>query len=219
MRRFSVALLLAALLLTQTGCAGSVESWIVRTRDNQGDRALRNGNLREAALAYGLALEVDPGDPHARTGAVSVQLALAETAYRNGKLEDAFDALAVAAKIDPKNPNVADLREQLDQARLKREIVLSNYPTYKETGRQLIRAYEALRVLDQAIVQSLRRFGYTFDTSDIAKAIERSYELASEVSKNTTRLGQFRQAVESGVSAEGQRDGSLAAPASLLPLP
>lgn len=216
--RFFAALVLTSVVLAQTGCAGAVESWIVRTRDNQGDRALQQGNLKEAALAYRLALEVNPADEHARTGAVSVRLALAELAYRNGKLDDAFSELAVAAKIDPTNPNVIDLREQLNQARLKREIVLSNYPTYKATGQELIRSYVQLKATDQDIVNGLKRFGYTYDTTDLAKAIEGSYQLAAEVSRNTSRLVAFRQAVESGYGAQTPGAG-LAAPPSLLPLP
>jgi tetratricopeptide (TPR) repeat protein len=217
-RRVFAALLLGCVVLAQTGCAGAVESWIVRTRDNQGDRALRQGNLKEAALAYRLALEVNPQDPHARTGSVSVRLALAEIAYRNGKLEDALSELAVAEKIDPKNPNVVDLREQLSEARLKREIVLSNYPTYKATGQELIRAYAQLKAADQEIINGLKRFGYSYDTTDLSKAIEGSYELAGELSRNTARLAAFRQAVESGYGAQTP-NVTLGAPASLLPLP
>ena len=78
MRRFLGAFVLAALVLSQAGCARGVESWVVRTRNNQGDRALNAGNLNEAALAYRLALQVSPLDEHARTGLVSVQLNLAD---------------------------------------------------------------------------------------------------------------------------------------------
>ena len=71
MVRVARAVLLAVLLVAQTGCARGVESWIVRTRDNQGDRALRNGNIQEAALAYRLALQVNPLDRHTRAAAPS----------------------------------------------------------------------------------------------------------------------------------------------------
>jgi tetratricopeptide (TPR) repeat protein len=192
---------------------------LLRTRDAQGDRALRQGNLKEAALAYRLALEVNPADPHARSGAVSVRLALAEIAYRNGKLDDAISELSIAAKIDPQNPDVKDLREQLAEARLKREIVLSNYPTYKATGDEIIRAYVQLRATDQEIVNSLKRFGYTYDTTNLTKAIETSYRLAAEVTRNAARLVAFRQAVESGSSTAGTQSETLAPPSSLLPLP
>ncbi|MBV8152100.1 MAG: hypothetical protein JO101_02005 [Candidatus Eremiobacteraeota bacterium] len=81
-----------------------------------------------------------------------------------------------------------------------------------------MRSYEQLRTLDQQIVLSLRRFGYTYDSGALSKAIAQSDELASELSKNTQRLAQFRQLVESGASAETPAQ-SLASPSSLLPLP
>jgi tetratricopeptide (TPR) repeat protein len=212
---FTLVAVLAA--VTMTGCAGTVESWIVRTRDHQGDRALAAGNLKDASLAYRLALDVDPHDAHARAGAVSVQLSLAEDAYRNGKLEEAINYLSGALKVAPKDPSVVDLQQQLSQARLKREIVISNYPAYKAAGLDLIRSYVQLRALTDSVAASLRRFQYSYDTVDITKAIENSYELGADVTRNTARLTRFRQIVETG-TGEAQAD-RLAQPSSLLPLP
>ncbi|MGH7661895.1 MAG: hypothetical protein ACRENA_13395 [Vulcanimicrobiaceae bacterium] len=215
-RKIVVAALLALSLLSTTGCAGPVESWIVRTRDSQGDRALISHNLKDAALAYRLALDVDPRDPHARAGAVSVQLELAEQSYRSGRLADALDALAVAEKIDPKDPSVIDLRQQLSEARLKREIVISNYPSYRTAGQDIIRSYTQLNTLNTSIVNSLKRFQYSYDTVDLSRAIDMSYELNQDVKRNLTRLERFRQIVETGTGTGNER---LAAPSSLLPLP
>jgi tetratricopeptide (TPR) repeat protein len=218
MRR-TLLLLLCAIVASAVlpGCAGSVEAWIVRTRDHQGDRALEAKNLKDAALAYRLALAVNPNDPHARQGAVSVQLTLAEEAYRTGKLEDAINYLSLAEKISPTNPAVVDMRQTLSEARLKREIVVSNYPAYKAAGQDLIRSYTGLKTLNASILSSLKRFEYSYDTVDISRAIENSYELASEVARNTARLTRFRQVVETGT---GESESShLASPSSLLPLP
>ncbi|MGH7714412.1 MAG: hypothetical protein ACREML_00300 [Vulcanimicrobiaceae bacterium] len=214
-RMAAFTLLLAALSLT--GCAGSVESWIVRTRDHQGDRALAARNLKDAALAYRLALNINPQDSHARSGAVSVQLTLAEDAYRTGKLQEAINYLSLAEKISPSNPGVIDLRQQLSQARLKREIVISNYPAFKAAGQDLIRSYTGLKTLNASILAGLKRFQYSYDTIDITRAIENSYELANEVARNTARLTRFRQAVETG-TGETETE-PLNAPSSLLPLP
>ena len=203
--------------LALSGCAGAVESWIVRTRDHQGDRALAAGNIKDAALAYRLALQIDPNDAHARSGAISVQLELAEEAYRTGKLEEAINQLSVALKIAPKDPSVIDLQQQLSEARLKREIVISNFPAYQAAGQDLIRSYVQLRTLNEAIVTSLKRFQYSYDTVDITKAIENSSELTADMTRNTARLVRFRQVVETGT---GQSEAEhLAAPSSLLPLP
>ena len=74
LRKLVLAFLPLVATVVLSGCAGPIESWIVRTRDNQGDRALAAGNIKDAALAYRLALDVDPSDAHARSGAISVQL-------------------------------------------------------------------------------------------------------------------------------------------------
>ena len=212
-----MALLPLIAVIALSGCAGSIESWIVRTRDHQGDRALAGGNIKDAALAYRLALDIDPNDAHARAGAISVQLQLAEEAYRNGKLEEAINQMSIALKIAPKDPSVLDLQQQLSEARLKREIVISNYPTYKAAGQDLVRSYVQLRTLIDAVVVSLKRFQYSYDTVDITKAIENSTELTTDMTRNTARLVRFRQVVETGT---GQSEAvHLAAPSSLLPLP
>lgn len=214
--RILVAAIFAAFALNLTGCAGTVESWIVRTRDNQGDRALESHNLRDAALAYRLALDVNPKDPHARAGAVNVQLELAAQSYRSGRLPDALAELSIAEKIDPNNPSVVDLRQQLSEARLKREIVISNYPSYKAAGGDIIRSYTQLNALNGSIVASLRRFQYSYDTVDLGRAIDTSYELGIEVRRNLARLQRFRQVVETGT---GEANEQLTPPSSLLPLP
>ncbi|MBV8425128.1 MAG: tetratricopeptide repeat protein [Candidatus Eremiobacteraeota bacterium] len=217
LKRIALLVVAVAALAATSGCAGTVESWIVRTRDHQGDRALAMRNLKDAALAYRLALDIDPHDAHARAGAISVQRELAEDAYRNGKLEEAINYLSGALKIAPKDPSIIDLQQQLSQARLKREIVISNYPAYKAAGLDLVRSYVQLRALNDSIVTSLKRFEYSYDTVDITKAIENSYELAGDVTRNTARLSRFRQIVETGTGEpQGER---LAQPSSLLPLP
>jgi tetratricopeptide (TPR) repeat protein len=215
-RKIVVAALLAACLVSTAGCAGPVVNWIVRTRDAQGDRALIAHNLKDAALAYRLALEVDPKDPHARAGAVSVQLELAEQAYRGGRLTDALNDLSVAEKIDPKDPSVIDLRQQLSEARLKRDIVISNYPSFKTAGQDIIRSYAQLNALNTSVVNSLKRFQYSYDTVDLSRAIDLSYELSQDVKRNLTRLERFRQVVETGTGTGHEK---LSAPSSLLPLP
>jgi len=215
-RKVAALLVLAVSATTLGGCAGTVESWIVRTRDNQGDRALRAHNLKDAALAYRLALDVHPRDAHARAGAVSVQLELAEQAYRMGQLGEAIADLSIAERIDPTNPSVIDLRQQLSEARLKRDIVISNYPPYKAAGQDIIHSYAQLNALNQSVIASLRRFEYSYDTVDLSRAIDTSYELGIEVRRNLARLQRFRQVVETGT---GEGNEQLTPPASLLPLP
>lgn len=210
--------LTAALCSAATGCASSVEHWIVNTRVHQGDVALERGSLHEAETAYRLALRVNPHDPRARAGFSKVSAAIAQVDYRHADFEDALATLNEAAKYDPGSVRLQALRAEVQDARLKRQIVLSNYPTYAGAGQDIQVNYAALNQQTKAILAGLKRFNYTYDTQDLTKAIEDSYELELDVAKNTNRLIAYRQLVESGVpttaaTATGGIHGSL------LPLP
>jgi tetratricopeptide (TPR) repeat protein len=207
-----------ALALTLCGCAGPVEHWIVNTRVHQGDAALDRGNVKDAALAYGLALRVDPGDLRARTGYVEAAAGLAKEEYAKGDFEDAMVTIGQGLAVDPQSVRLAGLKTTIEQARLKREIVISNYPTYRESGASIERAYEQLDTTNKLLLRSLKRFGYTFDANDLTDAIKRSYELQLDVSKNTNRLIVYRQLVTSGVP-ESTSTMTTGNSTSLLPLP
>lgn len=212
-----LALACAALPLTTAGCGSTVADWIVRTRNHQGDIALERKNYSDASVAYQLALEIEPDNFHARTGLVNVQVRLADSLFAASKFESAIDALAVASKYSPHDDRVAGLREVIEQAEIKRDIVVSNYPLYKVTGQTLQRAYAQLAAQKEEILAALRRFDYTYDTADLDNAIRQSYVLNEEVTRLTNRLAQYRQLVESGIPEHGA--ANLAPPASLLPLP
>jgi lipopolysaccharide biosynthesis regulator YciM len=201
-----------------TGCAGGISQFIVQTRNHQGDLALENKNYPDAALAYRLAIGVAPNDEHARAGLAAVQLDIAAQEYTRAHFDDALAALAVAAKYEPQSVRLAELRAEVQQARVKREIVLSNYPTYRETGLALRKSYAQLRVQANAIVASLQRFDYTYDSTELVKAIRQSSLLTGDVARLTSRLGNYRQLVEAG-SPDRNGSAPLAPAASLLPLP
>jgi tetratricopeptide (TPR) repeat protein len=216
--RLCVFLLAGVLLpLSTTGCASSVAQWIVQTRNHQGDVALEHRNYPDASVAYQLALKVDPANAHARGGLIDVQIRLAQRLYADSRFEEAIDALAVASRYSTHDDRVESLRSQIEQAEIKRDIVVSNYPSYKVTGAGILRSYTQLRTQTNEIALALRRFDYTYDTADLANAIRQSYALGDEVAQLTNRLRQYRQLVESGVPEHAGE--SLAPPASLLPLP
>lgn len=218
MRSLGLLLCLLAAATGLQGCAGSVEHWIVNTRVNQGDVALRNGSLHEAEIAYRLALRVNPHDTRARSGFARVSADIAEVDFRKGDFDDATATINEAQKYDPQNVRLQALRSQLEDARLKREIVISNYPTYEGAGLQIQTEYGTLNEQTKAILASLKRFNYTYDTQDLTKAIQDSYELQLDVAKNTNRLIAYRQLVESGVPGT-EAAQSTAPTGSLLPLP
>lgn len=214
-RSLAFALVLMAGL---PGCASTLEHWIVNTRVNQGAVAFENGHLPEAETAYRLALRVNPQDPRARAGFSQVAAALADAEYRKGDFDDAAALLNEAQRYDPQSVRLQALRAQIQQARIDREIVSSNYPTYEGAGLQLQDAYGTLNVQTKAIVRHLKRFSYTYDTQDLTRAIQQSFVLQADVAKNTNRLIAYRQLVESGVPAAASAQTSAAA-GSLLPLP
>jgi len=128
-------------------------------------------------------------------------------------------ALAIAAKYDPQSVRLAALRSEIDDARLRREIVVSNYPTYRETAIALRRSYQQLNAQNQEVVAAIQRFDYTFDSAQLAKAIRSSFELNQEVARLTQRLINFRQLVESGATPSSGSEAPATSAASLLPLP
>jgi hypothetical protein len=213
-----LAVLAVTLLPATGGCARGISQYIVSTRNHQGDVAFDHKNPIDAALAYKLALRVDPKNVHARAGLAAVQLQIAAQDFVSSKFDDALAELAVAAKYDPDSVRLAELRSEIEQARVRREIVLSNYPTYRETGLALRRSYAGLHLQSNAIVATLQRFDYNFDADELTKAIHASNEFAADVMRLTTRLTSYRQLVEAG-SPERAGASPLAPAASLLPLP
>jgi hypothetical protein len=73
-------------------------------------------------------------------------------------------------------------------------------------------------VTNALLLHDLKRFGYTFDGSNLTSAIKRSYELQLELSKNTNRLILYRQLVTSG-APEAPSESTTFGAGSLLPLP
>ncbi len=209
---------LAVGVLMMAGCAGSLSTFIVQQRNHQGDLAIEQNNAAEAAVAYKLALRIAPRNEHARDGLATVQLQLAKQYFQASKFDDALDALAVAAKYDPQSIRLAALRSEVEQARVGREIVLSNYPTYRETGFILRHSYAQLRPQSNAIVATLQKFDYSFDPAQLNRAIIASAQLSADVARLTARLKNYRQLVEAG-APERSATAPLAPAASLLPLP
>jgi hypothetical protein len=217
MRRLALAAVAAALLFT-TGCASGISGWIVSTRNHQGDVAVSHGNSADASVAYQLALRVAPANAHARAGLVTVQARIAQTLFSASRFDDAVKALDVASRYAPGDVRVGALRSQIEQAEIKRDIVVSNYPSYKETGAGLRRSFAQVRTQSQEVAATLDRFDYTYDSSELTLAIRQSYELSSQITRLTDRLLQYRQLVDSGVP-ENVDSTAITPPASLLPLP
>jgi tetratricopeptide (TPR) repeat protein len=211
-------IVLLAFVIALGGCAGPVERWIVSTRIHQGELALAHENAKDAVQSYQLALKVDPQDESARAGFVEASADLAQEQYTKGAFEDALVTIDDGLKYDPSSVRLAALKGQIEDAKLKREIVISNYPTFKEAGIQIQHAYQQLDVSNKQILAGLKRFSYTYDPEDLTAAIKHSYDLELDVARNTNRLITYRQIVSSGVPEETRGTTSVSG-ASLLPLP
>jgi tetratricopeptide (TPR) repeat protein len=210
--------LIAAMVLSFTGCSGSIERWIVDTRVHQGDVALVRGDVRDAELAYRLALKVDPANVRARAGYVQAAAGLAQAEYTKGSFDDALATIREGLAVDAESVRLDALKTAIENAKLKREIVISNFPTYRETGAGIAQGYGQLDATNKLLLKSLRRFNYTFDSDDLTDAIKRSYELELDLAKNTNRLIAYRQVVTSGVP-QAPSASAGGATTSLLPLP
>ncbi|MGH7737921.1 MAG: tetratricopeptide repeat protein [Candidatus Tyrphobacter sp.] len=214
-RRYRIILALVG-VLALSGCAGSIERWIVSTRIHQGALALANGNPDDALHAYALALRVDPNDLEAQSGFVEAAGDEAQAEYSHGHFDDALATIAQGLRVDPLSVRLDALKTQIGDAKLKQEIVISNYPTYQRAGREIVQSYVRLTDADKLLVARLRRFEYTYDVSDVTAAIKQSYELELEVAHLTTRLVAYRQLVEAGGAPS---ETAPATGGSLLPLP
>src|SRR5215469_12366976 len=126
-RRLAGAIVLS---LALGGCASSVQQWIVNARVHQGAIALERGDVRDAELAYRLALRVDPKDPPAQSGYVRAAAGYAQELYAKGDFDGALATIHDGLVVDPESVRLAALKRTIDQARLNREIVVSNYPSY-----------------------------------------------------------------------------------------
>jgi hypothetical protein len=209
---------LVAVVLATSGCASSISHWIVATRNHQGDVAIDHRNLADASVAYQLALKIDPQDEHARAGLVTVQVRIADADFAASKFDDAVKALQIANAYAPGDDRIDALRARIDQAQIKRDIVVSNYPAYADTGASIRRQIVALSKDSETIANTLTRFNYTFDSNDLSDAIRGSYQLSDELKRITGRLIQYRDLVDSGVPARADA-AAVVPPSSLLPLP
>ena len=113
---------------------------------------------------------------------------------------------------------IAALQSQIEQAEIKRDIVVSNYPAYRETGASIRRQVDGIAQSSKQLALTLRRFDYTFDSNELSDAIRQTYELTDEAQRIGRRLVRYRQLVDSGVP-ENADTTAVEPPASLLPLP
>jgi hypothetical protein len=207
----------AALALVCAGCAPTVTQWMVDLRTSQGDAALENNSLVEAAKEYELALKLDPRNLHARSGLAHVLFLQARADFINSKLDQAQLDIEGALKYAPEDDAAKALAAQIDQAKIRREIVLANYPLYESVGTSLSDSLKTLTVSQREIAKQLKSFGSDFDTAHLTKAIVASYGLEDEAHRVASRIVSYRGLVTSG-SPKAKAPAQSETP-NLLPVP
>jgi len=217
-RRYRIAAAAAciALALSASGCAGAFTQRLVDLRTSQGDAALTAGSLAEAEKEYALALKLDPHNSHARSGLARVLFLQARAAFIDSKLDDAQVEIAGALRYAQDDAAKA-LSAQIEQAKIRREIVLANYPLYETVGASLTDSLKTLAASQHEVALQLKAFRSDFDATHLTKAIIAAYALQDEEHRLASRILAYRGLVTSG-EAKAQPPAQSETP-NLLPVP
>ena len=217
-RRYRIAAAAAciALALSASGCAEAFTQRLVDLRTSQGDAALIAGSLAEAEKEYALALKLDPHNSHARSGLARVLFLQARAAFIDSKLDDAQVEIAGALRYAQDDAAKA-LSAQIEQAKIRREIVLANYPLYETVGASLTDSLKTLAASQHEVALQLKAFRSDFDATHLTKAIIAAYALQDEEHRLASRIVAYRGLVTSG-EAKAQPPAQSETP-NLLPVP
>jgi tetratricopeptide (TPR) repeat protein len=214
-RTVVVVMLICALSLT--GCAGPITRWMVNLRTSQGDAALQKPSLPEAKKEFELALALDPKNPHARAGLAKTLYLTARADFANSRLDEASAEIAEALKYAPSDAATLALAGEIDQAKIRREIVVANYPLYGSISSALKPVFKDIVASNNEVEKQVKLFSNDFDTAHLTRAIVDSYDLEDEAHRMAQRLISYRALVSSGQS-KAVAPASAQAPA-LLPIP
>jgi tetratricopeptide (TPR) repeat protein len=215
-KRALVAVALACSLCC-AGCAGSITQWMIGMRNSQGDTALANGNVQDAEKEYRLALALNPHNSHARAGLAEVLYLTAKQDFAGSKLDEAALEIGQSLQYGPDNAAALALSNEIGQAKIRREIVISNYPLYGSINAALAPAFKAVSESNYLMAKEVKAFANDFDTAHLTKAIANSYDLEDEIHRIRSRLITYRAYVLSG-SAKATSAAGTSGPA-LLPIP
>ena len=212
-----VALVAAALGLS--GCTAAFKDRIVDLRDAQADAAMQNNNIVEAEKEYSLALALAPNNEHARTGLARVATLHARSDLEAGDIDGAQIEIQKALKYAPKDATALDLAPAIDQARIRRDVVVANFPLYKASSDVIREQLAANALANKNIQQQIHLFNADFDVAHLRKAIVLSTDLEDETHRVTLRLNALRVQTEAGVGPGETRSQSSESVPGLLPIP
>jgi tetratricopeptide (TPR) repeat protein len=215
-RRWIAALAAASAALLLGGCASGITRWIVDLRTSQGDAALARSSLAEAEKEYSLALKLDPHDASARAGLARVLFLQARADFTDSRLDQAEVEYAGAHSLAPGDNAVSALGVQIEQAKIRREIVLANYPLYESVGSSFTDSLRTLAATQKEIARDIKAFDNDFDTAHLTRAITAAYASEDEAKRISQRLISYRALVSSGST---KRAPTQEETPNLLPVP
>ncbi|MDQ6767308.1 MAG: hypothetical protein M3Z41_05820 [Candidatus Eremiobacteraeota bacterium] len=215
-RLLPICLLACAIALS--GCAQSLTHWMVNLRTSQADAALAKPNgIAEAKKEYQLALALDPRNAHARAGLAKALYLTAKADFATSKLDEAASDIAEALKYAPNDAATLALANEIEQAKIRREIVVANYPLYGSINAALKPIFKQITASNKEIEEQVKAFSSDFDTSHLSKAITEAYDLEDEAHRMAQRLNTYRGLVQSGQEKTKVPPANEAP--SLLPIP
>ena len=213
-----LALTSLAVAFALTGCTGIFKGQLVALRNSQADAALQNQNVAEAEKEYSLALSLAPNDEHARAGLAHSLYLHAKSNLLTGDLDEAYVEVQKALKYAPKDAALLDLASAIDDAKIRRDIVVSNFPSFKASSDAISAVLKANAQANKEIQFQLHSFHIDFDTAHLSKAIAQSYDLEEEQHRATQRLIAYKGQVESGAPVQTRAQPQVETP-GLLPIP
>jgi tetratricopeptide (TPR) repeat protein len=212
-----LAAAVAVSLALAMGACGGASRWMVDLRTSQGDAALKSGNVAEALGEYELALRLDSKNARARAGLATALSLRAKAEFTDSKLDAAGADIAQALAYAPSDSVAQALSTQIEQATIRREVVLANYPLYETMGASITDGLKTIVSANKQIAKELKAFRADYDTGHLTKAIVDSYNLEFEARRSTQRLISYRALVQSG--AENRTEAAQTQAPELLPIP
>lgn len=211
-----IALVSSAMALC--GCSAAFKDRIVDLRNAQADAALQNDNVVEAEKEYSLALALAPNNEHARTGIAKVAYLHAKSDMAAGDIDGALIEVQKALKYAPKDAASLDLASAIDQAKIRRDVVVANFPLYKASTDAIRELLKANTLTNKNIQLQLHLFNTDYDIAHLRKAIALSTELEYEDHRVTQRLSALRAQMEAGSPGGAPAQSAEPVP-GLLPVP
>jgi tetratricopeptide (TPR) repeat protein len=205
-------------VLALWGCTGAFRNQLVELRNAQADAALQSQNVVEAEKEYSLALALAPNDEHARAGLARSLYLHAKTNLTTGDIDEAYIEVQKALKYAPKDAAVLDLATAIDEAKIRRDIVVSNFPSFKTSSDVISGLLKANGQSNKDIQLQIHDFHIDFDAAHLNKAIAQSYDLEEEQRRVTQRLMAYKAQIEGGATGQSRAQPQVEMP-GLLPIP